>query len=123
MSFSLTFRGTDAFARKVEQATEELKRRAAKALVREAEAVMADSKENYVPVDTGNLRNTGVVLPAVIDASGVSVEMGFSADYAAVVHEDLTAQHPNGEAKYLTKPLTKRAAGMNVRIANAMLRG
>jgi hypothetical protein len=35
----------------------------------------------------------------------VSVSGGYSAPYAARVHEDLTVHHPNGQAKYLETPL------------------
>lgn len=81
------------------------------ALYEEAEAIMTDSKQNYVPVDTGALRASGFVeLPA-----GNSVTFGYggpAAPYAVIVHEDLTKHHPIGSAKYLELPIMARLAGM-----------
>lgn len=92
------------------------------ALYREAEGIMADSKEHYVPVDLGVLRDSGFVeLPKIDRGRGVSVAIGYggaAADYAAVQHEDLTLNHPNGgEAKFLEKPLLLAAEGLAERVA------
>lgn len=81
------------------------------ALHQEAEAVMTDAKQNYVPVKTGALRASGMVQPPV----GNSVTLGFggpAAGYAVIVHEDLTKHHPVGSAKYLELPLMARLVGM-----------
>ena len=89
-------------------------RAVAGAVTDEAEAIMADSKEHYCPVDTGVLRTSGIVLPAVIAATGVEVEMGYggnASSYALEVHENLSANHPVGMAKYLEIPFL--AAGSN----------
>ena len=107
---------------RADAAVDEWTRAAADALYAEAEAVMADSKENYVPVDTGALRSSGFVSQPRIESGSVTVDMGFNTPYAIQVHEDLTAYHPHGEAKYLSKPLLKAAKGLMVRIAKRMLR-
>jgi len=68
---------------------------AAKALYEEAEMIMTDSKENYVPVQTGNLKSSGHVQLPVISGSQVSVTMGYggpAAKYALAVHEGLDMQ-------------------------------
>jgi len=86
----------------------------------EAEAIMARSKEHYCPVDTGVLRASGIVLPAVLSAVGVTVEMGYggnASSYALEVHEDLDAHHPVGQAKFLEVPVLAAASGMVGRIA------
>jgi hypothetical protein len=35
----------------------------------------------------------------------VEVIVGYSAPYALYVHEDMTARHPNGQAKFLEQPM------------------
>ncbi len=55
--------------------------------------------QKLVPVDQGNLKNsayTEMVGPLV-------VQVGYTADYALYVHEDMNAAHAVGEAKYLEK--------------------
>lgn len=104
------------------------------ALYQAGEEVMADSKENYVPVDTGALRSTGtthlperdgdesvVVLGYGGPAAGFLGEDGAEREvgYALIQHEDLSLNHfrPEhegegnrpGQAKYLSTPLRKRA--------------
>ncbi len=32
------------------------------------------------------------------------VAVGYSADYAVIIHEDITRHHPNGQAQYLIQP-------------------
>ena len=48
------------------------------------------------PKDTGHLRNT-----AYTEAQGNKAQVGYSAEYAVKVHEDLNAKHKIGEAKFL----------------------
>lgn len=80
----------------------------ATALYEEANAIMADSKTNYVPVDLGTLSNSGKVDPPVTEGTGISVTLGFggpSAPYAIVVHENPRAGQTGGRSpqgkKYL----------------------
>lgn len=91
----------------------------------ETEKVMSDSKENYVPVKDGILRGSGYVADPVIDASGVSVEMGYggaASDYALVQHERLDFNHPGGKsAKYLERPLMAAERGMADRLATGIM--
>lgn len=95
--------------------------RAAKAaLYQEAETVMTASKE-LVPVDTGALRGSGHVQQPVERGSRIEVSLGYggpAAPYALVVHEDMKARHPTGEAKYLERPLLDAERGMLGRIAD-----
>lgn len=90
------------------------------ALYREAEKIMAASKQ-IVPVDTGNLRNTGHVAPPDFLQSSVSVEMGYggpAAPYAIYVHERLDLRHKAGQyAKFLEFPALQAVSGMEERLA------
>ena len=96
----------------------------ANAMYVEAELIMTDSKVNYVPVDTGQLRNSGTVLPAEIKNNQVSVILGYggaSAPYAAKIHE-APPRWGQGKNKYLSKPLNKASAGMTQRLSDAIAR-
>lgn len=83
-------------------------------LYEEAEEIMAESKEHYVPVDLGNLKNSGYVSPP---ENGASILLGFAASYALEVHEDLQAHHKVGRAKYLEIPFLERVQKMPQRLA------
>lgn len=63
----------------------------------EAGLQIEHSAKGRVPVDTGNLKNSGYTRKA----GKLAVEVGFTAFYAVYVHENLDARHPVGEAKFL----------------------
>jgi hypothetical protein len=105
------------------------------ALFREAEEIMGDSKDNYVPVDFGTLRNSGFVDLPVIQGTRVTVRAGFggpAAPYALAVHENPRSgktggvspqgkkyQHfaAVGQWKYLEIPFRQALRGMDARLA------
>jgi hypothetical protein len=89
------------------------------ALYQEAERVMADSKEHFVPVDLGELRASGHVREPQVSGAKASVQMGFggpAAPYALRQHEELGYHHEVGEAKYLEKPLLAATDGLAARL-------
>ena len=71
--------------------------RVAGALFRRGQAIMADSKERYVPVDLGTLKSSGhVSLPYYVGRK-VTVELsygGAAAAYALAVHEHPSKHSP-----------------------------
>lgn len=73
-----------------------------------AEHVVGDAQQ-LAPVDTGALKASGTTLPAEVHGERVRKEVGFNTEYAAAVHEDLDAQHDQGQAKYLTAALQANA--------------
>jgi hypothetical protein len=94
----------------------------AKKLYEDAEEVMRESKERYVPVDTGALRASGHVERPRISGSRASVDLGFggpAVEYAEYVHEDLNAQHAVGQAKYLEIPLRAKLTQIERDLADA----
>lgn len=97
----------------------------AQGLYLEGNNLMADSKENYVPVDLGVLTNTGyVTLPEKV-GSVLVVELGFGGPaeaYALPVHERTELRHEVGEAKYLEKPYDLRRPKIARNVA-ALARG
>lgn len=88
---------------------EEMKRKAATFLFQRGEEVMEESKREC-PVDTGTLRSSGFVQPPDVERGEMSVLLGYggaAAEYAVFVHEDLTARHPVGKAKFLEDPIRR----------------
>lgn len=90
-----------------------------RALVRQAEFVMTDSKYHYCPVKDGHLRASGHV---VVDPKFIAVTWSYGGPagtgqnredvgYAVPQHEVLTYQHTVGEAEYLKRPLEKAVGG------------
>jgi hypothetical protein len=76
--------------------------------------------QRQTPVDTGALRASGRV--TLIGAVGPKfiVELGYHTNYAAAVHEDLTAAHPVGKAKFLEDPVKAGVKAMERRIGLAI---
>ena len=54
---------------------------------------------------------------------GLSVAVGYTAGYALRVHEDLTAFHRNGQAKFLEQPFRELAKDLWAIIVNAIKAG
>lgn len=124
--------GTSAAASAFYGTIDELTITLARALGIEAELVMTDAKENYVPVGhppedktPGTLRASGFVLPPVILGSHIEVILGFGGAaeaYALVQHEHMEYHHTVGRSKYLEIPMLAAAAGLDGRLAAAIQR-
>lgn len=52
-----------------------------------------------------------------------SVEVGYRAPYAVFVHEDVTAKHRNGQAKFLEKPATTMLGALAAEAQSAIAEG
>jgi hypothetical protein len=92
---------------------------AGRALYQEA---LVEQKEamRRCPIDTGALRASHETTRPAIKDGDISVAIrcgGPSAPYALIVHEDLEADHPVGEAKWLERTLRESAPHMGARIA------
>lgn len=80
---------------------------------------MTESKRR-VPVDTGTLRASGFVMEPERSGRNISVTLAYGGPaegYAVVVHEDLDAFHPHGQAKYLESVLKESQPHMRARLA------
>jgi len=91
----------------------------AKALYIEGQIEMTESKRR-TPVATGVLRASGFVNNPVRSGRNISVTLGFGGaaeKYAVIVHEDLDAFHPVGQAKYLESVLNESRDHMAARLA------
>jgi hypothetical protein len=121
MSLTVTITGTEQLRAALARIGADARPQIAQALYQEAEAIMADSKENFVPVDLAILRASGHVQLPTIEGDNVTVAMGYGGaakDYAVIQHERLDFKHPVGGAKYLERPLLKAASGLAARLAD-----
>jgi hypothetical protein len=91
----------------------------AAALWQESQVEATECKKRC-PVETGALRasievvgpqHEGNVIKCWIKAGGPA------APYALIVHEDMTAVHPTGEAKFIEGPLNESAPFISARVA------
>ena len=136
MSSGARLKGADDMKRVLSALATRFPKEVAAAVYRRAEAVMARSVTEFVPVAEeggGTLRRSGHVAPAVIKGRKISVTMGFGGEadaYAVAVHEHLSAYsppswqkamidgngvqfHPEGRGpKYLEIPLMEAVATM-----------
>lgn len=72
--------------------------------LKKAALFLQAESQKIVPVDTGNLKNSAYTRT---EGSGfeTTAEVGYTADYAIYVHEDLEARHKPGKyAMYLLTP-------------------
>ncbi len=119
----------------------ESKRALGQAMQGFATGILNESKK-LVPLDTGALRNSGRVSAEKIDGNVIEVEIsygGAGAQYAQIVHEDMTMDHSpskltsvtkrprRGQAKYLEIPVMAAAPrfirSISIRYVNYFRRG
>lgn len=115
---TVELRGIDALQRRLARLGTEAPRAVAAGLLEEAETIATRSAE-LVPVDTGTLRSSQHVTPPETRGGVTEVQIAYggpAAPYALAVHEDLTARHPVGQAKYLEQPATEALRGMVERL-------
>jgi len=123
MSLTLDIEGADVVVAHLASIGDASRKAAARALVMEAEAIMTKSKQEYVPVDTGVLRASGMVGEPHMEGDQIAVSLGFGGaakDYAIVQHERLDFKHTVGQAKYLEIPLLEGAKGLAEKIGRAI---
>ena len=85
------------------------------AVFNEALRIFAESQRE-VPVDTGNLRASGFIVPTSTRGLKFGVVIGYNTHYALAVHERTEVRHTVGKAKYLEDPWRKAQGGMLQRI-------
>jgi hypothetical protein len=75
------------------------------------------------PVDTGELRDSGFEVEPVFVGDQVQGGLGFDAPHALFVHEDLEAQHSNGQAKFMESVLNESRPYFADRVGEHVKRG
>lgn len=90
------------------------------ALAAETQIMFAES-QRIVPVDTGTLRRSGIIMPPRSEGKNIVVILGYggaASAYALRQHEDLTLRHKKGKsAKYLERPVMERTKNLETRLA------
>jgi hypothetical protein len=114
-----TVTGADGVRSELLRLARDFKKSAERSLYKFAQIEMREMKKR-VPVDTGTLRDSGTVDEPKWSGNNLSVDLGFGGaaeDYAIVVHEDLEAFHPVGQAKYVESVLNESAPYLASRLA------
>jgi hypothetical protein len=78
------------------------------ALFEEGEAIMATSRESFVPVDEGILKGSGHVEPPERHGDEIAVTLAYGGPaeaYAIVQHENKLFRHRVGRSEYLAEPV------------------
>ncbi len=107
IEFSVDFDGLDSFMQELGGFVHGMNEEDAGQLKADLDDLMEIIKQDYVPIDTGELKDSGYVDEPEIsgDGSGYDVIIGFTAEHALIQHERLDYNHPHGQAKYLEGPL------------------
>ena len=131
--FKLRVEHLDELLREVSALQTNIGRHIGGAIHTEAELLMTQAKDR-TPVQTGALKNSGHVRPPEELVGRVSVEMGFGGPagsgqgqnedvgYAIYVHEDLTAHHNVGQAKFLESVINENRDTISTRVAARLRR-
>ena len=96
---------------------------AARTLFEQGNEIMTRSKEQFVPVDIGALKNSGFVEIPQVSRGKATVTLkygGPAAPYAAIVHEDLQATHTVGQPKYLERPVLEAIDDVGEKVNEAV---
>lgn len=83
--------------------------------------IMFAASQRIVPVDTGTLRRSGIIMPPRSEGRNIVVILGYggaASAYALRQHEDLSFRHKRGKsAKYLERPVMERTKNLEIRLA------
>jgi hypothetical protein len=121
MSAEFEFEGEEEVMAKLQRLFPEFKDAAKQGLADWGDDVISAAKR-ITPVDTGALRASGYTAPVQDIGDGISLELGYSAEYAGFVHENRTARHETGRAGFLEEPLMLKSAELLPRVVRMMER-
>ena len=119
MAVELDVKGLDKVMRNLERLAQQIPNEVGRALYEEAQIEKLESMRR-TPVDTGALRASHEVSHPVINGRDIEVTIsvgGVSAPYAVIVHENLDAFHPVGQAKFLESTIMESRPFLAQRIA------
>lgn len=85
--------------------------------VRAGAEIQLRDATSRVPVDQGELRDSGQVV-----TDGDSAAVTYTAGHAVIVHERMDLHHPNGQAKYLEAAMDSTRAEVLQAVAAAVRR-
>jgi len=104
MAIDFTLTGTEAVKAYLLNVATITPKKAAAAVYQVGNEALTESKKR-TPVDTGDLKRSGQIDAPVVSGNEISVRMGYgdtAVDYALIVHENTTANHPSGQHHYLS---------------------
>lgn len=104
----VTVEGLDEAIRGLERGTAAAREASSAATGAGASRIVARARA-VAPHVTGKLRGS-IRAERLRDGSYTVKAGGPGVEYAAIVHEDLTARHPDGEAKFIERPALAEAA-------------
>lgn len=115
----IRLRNLDRFRTELSAIPSQILQAAAAQFTEEAEETITDAKTTLVPKDTGNLANSGTVLPPEFQGLSVTVRYGFggpAASYAFWVHEltDIFGLTPGGGSRTTSPRRFRRVRGKRV---------
>lgn len=97
--------GLSGILKSLNKAVTDIEKKSMGGLLAAGQMILGEAKKPVnVPIQYGNLRNSGYVQKG---QDGHFVEIGFGASYAIFVHENLEAFHKKGRAKFLEIPLNE----------------
>lgn len=120
MTASFVIEGEDELMAKLKAMWPKFSNAAVKGCMDWADDVMNEAKR-ITPVDTGALRASGYT-QTMSGPEGVEIGIGFSANYALYVHENLEAHHDVGQAKFLETPMLLKSDELPKRMVKMMER-
>ena len=96
---------------------EEIDKAALRGVKKLAEVILGESQQ-LVPVDTGLLKDSGLVSP---DKKNQIVTIAYNTPYARKQHEDMTLNHPKGgQAKYLERPFNEKSGELETYVGESI---
>jgi len=126
-NFRIKIKGLDRAIRKLKTLGIDINTEIGPTLFQEAEDIAGNSKEHFVPVDTGALRNSIFATRPKVSRNNVSVSIvagGPAAPYALRVHEWLGAgvkwSVGGTGPKYLSQPLNQARPGIKRALQKAL---
>lgn len=119
----VSFNGLDGLLKQLDRLGKDSGKEAGKALYAEAKVEEKEMRAR-TPVLTGALRASFITkVPEQVGANVTQVAIecgGPAAKYALAVHENLDAEHKNGEAKFMEQPLNESAPYMAERLGRRL---
>lgn len=116
----IIIKGEEEMLAKLQEIARKYPKKIGASIYRQAEKIMTKSKRDFVPVDTGALRSTGMVEGPETKGKNIKVTLSYggpAAPYATDQHEELSYVHTVGGPKYLERPLNEAVPKIAAEIA------
>lgn len=112
----LDLSGIEEMRKKADVAKREFRNAVVRA-VKKFERIEGKEMDKRTPVDTGELIESRFEGEPVVNGDTIEAVMGYTAEHAEIVHEDLEAHHSVGQAKYMESVLNESGPHFLERVA------